>query len=177
MITAHQFQKKGFNLRKIWQLRYRFYAFVSLLILAPVLFASNSDINPNIDFSIDNFETLNSNFLYSSMHKVRKSKQAEPIAGTTEKLAQNNLPPVDTQGEAIPKTEEKELEEQKPVESKVAGPVSLNQLVPRPANPQYTNFIRYPKYNINTPLLFSTVDDLYQTNADGSIKMNLRWYS
>lgn len=47
-------------------------------------------------------------------------------------------------------------------------PLLLSEVVPIPESSERSNFLRFPAYNINAPIVDSTFDDLFGKNADGT---------
>ena len=50
-----------------------------------------------------------------------------------------------------------------------AAPPELNDIVRAPQNPDRTNFIDYPRFNIKAPIEYTTPEDVYNKNPDGSV--------
>lgn len=48
---------------------------------------------------------------------------------------------------------------------------TLNTLVEKPIEPKHTNLLIYPKYNISTPIIYSTFDDLFGKDAQGNLDL------
>jgi hypothetical protein len=201
---------RKFNWRKIWRLRYRAYAIIIILILGPILFADNSNLNPNIDFSPDRFEIVQNGWLASKLARIYPQPNAqipEQTQTTDNEVAQViikdgktiylnktgqvitdllrnagfdsgyisdqpfidlNLPlPVEKTVEAV------EVSTQTPDEVvQLDLPKPLSDFVPKPSAPQYKNFLRYPKYNINVPIIYSSFEDLFEKNPDGTINFS-----
>ncbi|MEM1311933.1 MAG: sortase [Patescibacteria group bacterium] len=176
--------------------------------MGPILFADNSNINPNIDFSPDRFEVVEAGLIVSKLER----KYPEPInfdqeIETDTQVAQVvikdgktiylnktgqvitdllknagfdsgyisdqpfidlNLPlPVEQTVESV------EVSPQTPEESvQLDLPQPLSDIIPKPANPQFRNFLRYPKYNINVPVIYSSFEDLFENNPDGTINFS-----
>ncbi|MEI6729139.1 MAG: sortase [bacterium] len=61
---------KVFSLRKIWQLRYRFYAFIVIVVTAPLLFAADKSIPEDVPVNGLGYEALASNTFYTQIRKV-----------------------------------------------------------------------------------------------------------
>ena len=182
--------KKLFSVRSLWRLRYRMYAIVIMIVLLPIMFASNEGLPPKID--VIGYETVSSNVLYDVI--VRNTPgipESEPlrdpdfVAGNgggntgssvlidktgrdiTEALrrAGYNLGFISSDafvdlGFYDPENQEKILVPE------VERPLTLDDLVARPASPQYVNFLRYPQYNINVPLIYSSLEDLFNVRPN-----------
>jgi hypothetical protein len=189
-------RKKTFNWRKIWQLRYRAYAVLIVFILGPILYSSNSDVSPNIDFSIDQYEITESNLIAAKLAKL------PAFANTTNSDENGNYIIQDGKKVYIDKTGDALTELLKeagfdngyisaepfidlklglPIEQKIEEvestdvvvdpnkPKTLDDIIPRPSTAQFRNFLRYPKYNINAPIIYSSFEDLFNKNPDGTI--------
>ena len=201
-------KKKMFNWRKVWQLRYRMYALIIIFIIGPLLFADNSDLNPNVEFSSDRFEVVSTGLIASKMQRLFPQSQA--LANNSDNNSDDNEVAqvivkdgktiyLNKTGQVITdllksagfdsgyisdqpfldlnlplpvkETVEKvEVSPQTPDDSiKLQLPTPLESIIPKPTNPQYKNFLRYPKYNINVPVLYSSFEDLFEKNSDGTI--------
>lgn len=201
------------NLRRLWQLRYRMYALVVMLILLPVLYSSNTPIPEQVDAI--GYEIIQDNLL---AQKIRKKPIQRPQLSSKDNLAASNSKVdsdqknsdqnklslkeasgvVDLRGYLITEKlksagydlgfissvalsdlgidipikdedlQEKNLEE-KLRELKEKAPKSLDELIKPPEAPEKVNFLRYPAYNINAPIIYSDLRDLFETNKDGTI--------
>lgn len=48
-------------------------------------------------------------------------------------------------------------------------PIPLDKIVACPGNPQIANFLRYPKYNVSAPIVYTSLEDLFNLNPDGTV--------
>jgi hypothetical protein len=177
------------------------------LILGPILFADNANLNPNIDFSPDKFEIIQSGLIASKLARIypksnnqNSNEETEPDNQVAQIIIKDgktiylnktgqvitdllrnagfdsgyisdqpfidlNLPlPVEKKVETV------EVSTQTPDEAvKLTLPKPLGDIVQKPTNPQFKNFLRYPKYNINVPVIYSSFEDLFEKNPDGTI--------
>jgi hypothetical protein len=197
-------KKSGF--RTLWQLRYKIYAILIMVVLLPVLYASNSDTPPQID--VVGYDVVASNWI--AKHIVKKSvevvAQSNPSLSAedqavaqivvkdgkriyldkagqeiTDKLFQAGYESGFISSEAfvdlglpLPSDLKNIQKEEKIItlEEDQDRPKSLDEIFPRPTNPQRTNFLRYPKYNVNAPIIYSSLEDLFNKNPDGSLNYN-----
>jgi hypothetical protein len=51
----------------------------------------------------------------------------------------------------------------------IAEPLELNDIIRAPANPERSNFVDYPRFNIKAPIQYTTPEDVYQKQADGTV--------
>ncbi|NJK71318.1 MAG: hypothetical protein HC932_03650 [Thermales bacterium] len=150
--------------RGLWRLRYRFYAIIVLIALLPLLYASNLNIPNNID--IIGQKSTSSNFLYTV---VNSNNSDFPFLVETlgDKFSSYFLKNEKNNQDISEILARFQISANEQIELNKLAP--LEQLVPAPKNPQQKNFLKYPKYNINTPIIYSQLTDLFQTKADGSI--------
>jgi hypothetical protein len=155
-----------------------------MIVLLPIMYSNNEGISPKID--VIGYETLSSNFLFDII--VKNSK---PLEATGSLPSSRPLPStgnastilVDKTGRDITEALRREgynlgfissdafvdlgfynAGDQETIEvpdTPINRPQTLDDLVPRPASAQYTNFLRYPKYNINVPIIYSSLEDLF----------------
>ncbi len=150
--------------RGLWRLRYRVYAIIVLLAMLPILYASNLNIPNNIDAI--GFNELNKNFLFTTISDQNNfyPQQVATLSDNTtsffltSEIEDQNIADILSRFQ-ISANEQVELNKLAP----------LDTLIPAPKNPQQQNFLKYPKYNINTPIIYSGLDDLFNRKADGSI--------
>jgi len=170
--------------RTLWQLRYRFYGILVVLVLVPVLYSSTGNIPQSIDAF--GYTTVQSGILADKIVKETKEAKNEPppkFASPQPVDNPNNAnnPNVDWDGDKLNRELNEQLKksnynlgkitpimdaEGQPIDQKNAKDKSLNDLVPKPNNAQRTSFLRYPRFNINAPVIYSTFDDLFAKKAD-----------
>lgn len=180
--------------RSVWQLRYRFYAILVIFILLPILYASNANIPQNID--VLGYTVEQSTFLADKIKKIPLKVPTEIDTNTPKFAnLQNQLqnPPsgeqyIDLTGEKITKElrektnfnlgnltadmlldlgfDEKNLKTEKVPVTEIKKEIKLEDLIKKPENPQRTNFLRYPRFNVNAPIIYSTFEDLYLLKPD-----------
>jgi hypothetical protein len=105
----------------------------------------NVSTNPNTNGDI-NFE--------AQLPPATVIDQPQPEQPTTSNTNNNQIP---NNSQNVPPVN-------KPQPSK-----SLDEVVKKPAQPVRTNWVSYPKYKIQVPLIYTTYEDLYNKNPDGSI--------
>ena len=192
--------KKKFNFQDIWLLRYRFYTVIVIFLITGFLITGSAagvgdkDVDPkeNNKNSV-NFENP---LMYSVSKNVLPTLKTEPIkklnlGGASginpdkkfvardlvrevllEKVKETvNFPVTDINPkttDAIKVTEaEKQLQATKPEPVK---PKTLDDIVAKPDTATRTNYVEYPLYNIVSPLLYATMDDLVTQDANGDFK-------
>ena len=164
------------------------YAVILVCLISTILWSSNANIKPNIDISDRSLEPINifaqrvGGLKYASA--VVKARPVIEIdesdqtlidfyrsQGYEIKLIKKTTNPNDlekTKQEALKRQQEleaqKKLLEQKPDNQK-----TLDELLPRPESAQQVNLLRYPKYDITAPIVYSNLTDIFETNSDGSI--------
>lgn len=216
-IKVGKYNTNNKNFRKIWQLRYRLYALVVILVLMPVLYSANTPIPEQVDAI--GYEVLKTNLLAVKIRKKPVQKPVIPNLAKDEKNKEkntqenNNLDSknswslkeatgvVDIKGYLITeqlkqsgydlgfisstalldlglevpiKIEDLDKEKLKEKIEKIQEnkPKSLDELIKIPESPERVNFLRYPAYNINAPIIYSDLKDLFKTNEDGTINFN-----
>lgn len=191
MTTAPKKKKNPFSIRKMWRLRYRMYAVIIMIVLLPVLFASNEGIPPKVD--VIGYTTL---YEYPLFDVVARNTTPIPTTEPLRDTVVDNTPttptsPSDPSTILVDKTgrditealkragynlgflssdalvdlgfysaNDQEVEEVPDIP--INRPEVLDDLVPRPSSAQFVNFLRYPKYNINVPLIYSSLEDLFE---------------
>ncbi len=61
------------------------------------------------------------------------------------------------------------------INTQILQPKPLDDIVARPADPakaEKRNLLEYPKYNITAPIKYASFEDLFDANADGTIKFD-----
>ena len=168
--------KKTLDWYRIWRFRYRMYALIIALILIPILFSSGLNVNPVIDFPSDKYSIIG-NFIIASRvqhHITNTSVNSTNLQDTTvdankinASLKKSEYYTGDISNrlsvDISSSSDASQVPDKKPVDT------SLDSIIKKPANAEYKSFLRYPKYNINTPIIYSTFDDLFQKKDDGSI--------
>jgi len=175
-------KKRLFSVRSLWRLRYRMYAILIMVILLPIMFADNNGITPKVEFI--NHQVTSSNFLFQIVAKKVIVSSAPNSDSRNNTPTQPNLATVDKTGDNI--TDELKRNgynlgflssdgfvdlgiNKQTTEVPVSQAVDrkpLDRLVPRPRNPQRTNFLRYPSYNVNTPIIYSSLEDLFNLKSN-----------
>lgn len=141
----------------LWKLRYRFYAVISVLLLLPIISASSSTTPDAVD-SVGYLATERT-LLFTKVKKITydpSSLRSAPIPDLT--FAQSAVA-----GFGL-KDEQSNLSRE--IRMRTA---SLDELIKRPSAPTRRNFLTYPQYNINVPIVMSRLEDLFETDKDGKL--------
>jgi hypothetical protein len=171
--------------RNLWRLRYRLYSLFIVFLLFLVVFAGSAqtysyqNVVNTTDFNILNEGLLASEVdpVYSSPNDDEESRLSFIIYNNYNDLSKVG---VDQDGK---KMEGAYLSDGFIVSSPYFdarsvgsdndnnnGGGSIADIIKAPSNPQYTNRLFYPKYNINdVPILYSTFDDVFIRSQDGSV--------
>lgn len=186
--------RRLFSAQTFWRLRYRMYALLISVILLPLLYASASSTPTEITtqaLSSSGFEVKSENWLYKDIQRIKKTFVApeivkNPVVDKIICTQQGACKYLDKDGKDITtllanlNLDYRSL--QSFVELGLPAPViqgtapvqevprkkTLAELTPAPASPSRTSFLNYPSYSINAPILWSTLDDLFKKNSDGS---------
>jgi Sortase domain len=156
--------------KSIWRLRYRAYALIVLLALVPFLHSSTANIRSEVDLKAYGYATLNNNLLFSSVEKDTLSKLSfgSQVLLTSKKFNYFGSNESKMRSENLQyQLSQAGLSAEEQVRLSKAAP--LDQLIACPKNPQSINLLRYPQYNISTPIINSELTDLFNTKPDGSI--------
>jgi Sortase domain len=195
-----QFNPKFNLINKIWSLRYRLYALVVVFLLPALLFSGDINIKNNVPVDIG-FRIVNSNILAQQvMREDLDAKPAQneqkialkekPIANTL-LVEDGRLAIYDKDGNEITryftdselykliynKTEVKiqvnEPKSDNKSENQTENQIkSIEEVVKKPETAVRKNWLKYDKYKIQTPVLYATLDDLYNKNAKGQFNYN-----
>ncbi len=183
--------KKSFNWRRFWQYRYRLYALTMIFLISSIIWSTNANVKPNIDISERRLDSINifaqkvGDLKYASTINQPKpvvEVDADNISLINQYKNQGyevrliykvkNTPPIIDQ-EQIRQDElrrQRDLEDQKKkLSEKPYSQKTLDEIIAKPEAPQQINLLRYPKYDITTPIIYSKLEDIFQRNADGSI--------
>jgi Sortase domain len=178
-----QFVPKFNPIRAAWSLRYRVYALIVVFLLPALLFSGDVNVKNNV--AIDTgFKSVQANFLAQKV--VRQDLEAKPaeqkIAVKDKPIANSllveggRLAVYDVDGNEITKyfTDSQLFKllynktDVKINDSKVETQIkSLDDIIKRPDTPTRKNWLSYPKYKIQTPVQYATLDDLFYKNDKG----------
>ena len=152
----------------LYRLRYRIYAIIVLISMVPILYASGNNIPSSV--SVFGFKTLHDNPVFSTLERRDLSKfsygdNVTALAKSFNYFDDSSLNLNDQNRAYLFGQVGLSAEEQ----IALAKAAPLEQLIECPANPQNIDFLRYPKYNINTPVIYSELSDLFETGEDGEI--------
>jgi hypothetical protein len=149
----------------LFALKYRIFIILVLLISTPIIYASNANSPQSIDAI--GYEKIASNGIITKISKIGFGSSGVSIGQIAQEIAANNL--TFSYGKNI----NSDQDVLKNIQGVVTGQIEkskklpLNDLVPIPDNPQLVSFLRYPKYNINVPVQYAGLKDLFQTNEKG----------
>jgi hypothetical protein len=142
--------------RTFWSLRYKIYVVLLLVMVTPLLTTTNPS-TPNR--AITPGQTLEPvNFLYSN---VLNSKDSLPNL-VRSVIGVDPFEPLNIQFEDQNFANEVLATQKK----------TLNELVRIPKDVKYRGWLIYPKFGVNAPVIFSQLEDIYETNKDGIFKKN-----
>ncbi len=155
---------------KVWQLKYRIYAVLVIIICFPLLSASDKNLVEDIRFNAFGYEIIPDNWLYSDIKKnttkltvvttTSSSKFSSFSKSENASMISNNNQ--SSQFSSISSAESSSVI----IENKVK---KLEDIYTGIINPQITNLLVYEKYKIQAPIIWSTLEDLYNTNSDGTL--------
>lgn len=178
-----QFIPKFNLLRKVWSLRYRIYALIVVFLLPALLFSGDVNVKNNVPVDTG-FKSVQDNFLAKQI--VRLDQEAKPAE---QKIAAKDKPIVnsllvedgrlavyDKDGNEITKfftdsqlfkllynKTDVKINNEKPKEE-IKG---IEDVVKKPETPTRKNWLNYPKYKIQTPVQYASLDDLFFKNDKG----------
>lgn len=154
------------SLLSLWRSRSRLYALLVLVALTPFLYAGSQNIPQRV--RVFGSQTVSSNFLFDALEdEIGGSDLAARTVRTARSFNYFDQAPTSNQRQNAALFSQVGLSAEDQLRLQQAA--SLDELLACPQNPQQQNFLRYPQYNINTPIIYSELTDLFQTNPDGSI--------
>ena len=181
-----QFKPKFNIIRRLWSLRYRIYALIVVFLLPALLFSGDVNVKNNVPVDIG-FKAINSNILAQQIiRQDLETKPAQQKLALKEKPIANSLliedgrlAVYDKDGNEITKYfEDSQLYKLmysktdvkiKQNESKPQEPIKgVEEVVKKPETPTRKNWLNYPKYKIQTPVLYATLEDLFQKDDKGN---------
>jgi hypothetical protein len=157
--TYHPFKHLPVK-KSLWALRYRAYLVLLLVCLLPIFAANNANFQQTITFL--GFKVMRINPIYSLIQPFDQS-----ITDIVKDIISQEKTTINLTGINVA-----ELEEGLQNQLDIARKQPLDSLIPRPINPAIKAFFKYPDYNINAPVIYSKLEDFFETNADGSFKRN-----
>ncbi len=188
-------KRKQFSIQFLWRLRYRLYAILISILLIPLLYGSASTAPVQVTsqaLASSGFQVVDENLVYKTL--VRKSASTtvaevvkNPIVDKILCTQDGVCTYYDKNGQDITTLlSNLNLDyrsSQAFIELGLPSPViqgtatatdspprkkTLQELVPSPSSANRTSFLSYPVYNVNTPIIWSTLEDLFKKNQDGS---------
>jgi phosphatidylglycerol:prolipoprotein diacylglycerol transferase len=201
---GNQFHKVSM-VDRVWQWHSRFLAILSIVVYLYLFYSSASNIPQYISVDASNYEIASSNIVFDTLRKkprqeiAVKPRDAEVsempnnkvfVDETTQKLNQKIKEAGIQSGEIDAslfveyeidtnvKPDNKQVEQNQ--EPKIDRPKKLDEIMQRPETPVKTNFLRYPRFNVNAPIVYTTLEDLFglrdncnpEKEPDGCIDFN-----
>ena len=188
---------RGFRLKDLWRLRYRFYAILVILILPIILYSSDANVKDNV--SVDaGFRIVDSNILASRITREKSKNQYlqksvedsnqntitskndskiqekifQPIPGSLN-VSKGELKAFDSNNKDIStnylgSTFFKEFIKGSNNDNKAR--ISLEDVIKQPEVGIKYSWLSFPKYKIQTPIQYATFDDLFDQKTDQKSK-------
>ena len=166
--------------KRLWRYRYRFYA---LIIIVLTVFIVGSDTTDAVSTLVSK-DSLTTEIVSSSLfgQQVRtyvapQGPQVEQIVYRgADKLFVNTLRNVVTQGDEKNYYDNYGFVLKPPIvdASVVQAPAVveqpvLNDIVRAPYNPERKNYIEYPRFSVQAPLVYTVPSDIYERDGNGNI--------
>jgi hypothetical protein len=152
--------------RSIWELRYRIVAICLLISILPLFYANNSGQPRTVEAV--GFTTKGSNIFVSNIEKNTKSLSQLSLDLIKQGANKDYFDTLDFRfSDLDPKLTTalaKELQEQKKR--------SIKAIIKAPDSPQLVSYLKYPKHNINVPIKYTALTDLYQSDEAGNLLKN-----
>ncbi|MBC7471672.1 MAG: sortase [candidate division SR1 bacterium] len=145
--------------------KYRILVILIILFCTPLIYASNANSPQSIEAI--GYEKTFSNGIISKISKKSIGLDGDSIAQITQAIATNKSEFTFTSKIYSSQEVLQNLQGIITGEIEKAKKAPLDTIVPIPANPQLVSFLRYPKYNINVPIQYSKLQDIFQTNDKG----------
>ena len=156
------------KLQNVLSLRVRFFVIFVLLVSTLSLHADNFNSPRNVDAI--GYETLSSNGIYSIISKTGFGNSSSSVG----KLAQG-IASIPSDFRFINDTDPTSQTTLTNIQGVVNSEIQLSKsrplkdLIAAPDSPRLQNFLVYPKYNINVPIIYAGLKDLFQTNSNGDL--------
>ncbi len=191
---------QGF-LRLFWVHRFRLYAVITVCLCTPLLYSSNINVKNNISalgYTVTSSNLLAQKIEYNKLNPSLPVPPPKPIETkpTPEAKVKFDFTSQDIMDklkastatfqsgfinantlkdlkmpipvpERIVEVTQKEAQLLKSKQGKI-----LDDIYPRPTVAPRTNFITIPDYKVNSPLIYSTFEDFFKKNSDGSINFS-----
>ncbi len=166
IVTPSELVPQQSPLRRIWELRFRIVAICLVISILPLFYASNNGQPRTIEAI--GYTTTDSNILISTIEKNSKSLSQITSDVLKQGINKDYFETLDFRFSDIdPKLSTalaKALQEQKKR--------SIKSIIKAPDVPQLVSYLKYPKYNINVPIKYTTLADLYETDESGNLLKN-----
>jgi hypothetical protein len=149
--------------------RYRLFVLIIVIISTPVLYSSTANSPQTIE--VVGFEKITTNPLFSKINKIGFNG-GNSIGQLSQNIAKNTSDFSFIRGSSSDSIRFSNIQEIVANEIQNSKTKPISSLVPAPENPQLINFLRYPKYNINVPIQYAGLKDLFQTDSNGQLIKN-----
>jgi hypothetical protein len=150
----------------LYALKYRIFVILVIVISTPVLYASNANSPQSIEAI--GYEKILTNGIVSKINKVSFGSAGESVGQLAQEVSKIQLNY--SFGKKINSNQEVLNNIQGVVTDQISKSktLPLNDLVSVPQNPQLISFLRYPQYNINVPVQYAGLKDLFVTDDKGN---------
>jgi hypothetical protein len=146
-------------LRNLWELRFKIVIVGILLSLIPIFYANNSNHPQKIEAF--GYITQKENVFFSSINKNSRS-----LTGLVWDVIGLPAP---ISGFIVNPQIQSDFQQTIDNEIQLAKARSVSDLIKKPDNPRLKNFLKYPKYGVNAPILYAGLGDLFQTDTSGNL--------
>jgi sortase (surface protein transpeptidase) len=132
------------------------------LVVLPNLVASNANTQSDIRFI--GYEEVTTNQIFT---KIAKNDTVK-IADLAQDISRQVLP-LDKKS-IMARTNLSDLEQSLQNQIQITLKLPIAKIILKPPNPQLKEFLRYPEYNINAPLVYSKLSDFFESDDKGILK-------
>jgi hypothetical protein len=178
--------------RRLWRLRYRLYAFLMVIVATLAVFSSTNNAPESVDiFGVD--------YTWQNILVKKVGSTLQQVAtgtGATENLTPEQIKKIEQDKLGLQLTKDLKkagydlgtISSQAFLDLNIELPVTVNyaeqpsdpnqktqtldDLIPRPANPTRFSFLSYPDYKVNAPIVYTSFQDLFATAPDGQLDFN-----
>ncbi len=182
-----QFKPKFNIFSRLWSLRYRFYALIVVFLLPALLFSGDVNVKNNVPVDIG-FKSFSGNILaqrivrqdleIKAVEPTKLASKEKPVANSL-LIEDGRLAIYDKDGNEITKffedsqiyklmyskTDVNIKQDQVQAKEPIKG---VEEIVKKPETPTRKNWLNYPKYKIQTPIQYATLEDLFQKDDKGN---------
>lgn len=177
--------------KRFWNLRYRLYALLVIIVIAPMTFYASDKNIPETATSL-NYQVVHSNILASRLERIQAEAQDEDLEQEIVSDQDQENQDFDAEGNVITdqlrragietgfisskpfvdlgtpvkvsdEDRERVRKEQASRQKEEKKDQSLNSVIPAPENPSaLRNVLIYDKYKIRVPIIYTTFEDLFE---------------